>query len=124
LKHAEFQRILTQSWSQPNHITDKAKNITAKLKVLRKRLKEWQASMTNLKTLISNVRLVILFLEVLEDYIDLSLAEWNFRKILENHLLNLLEKQNVYWKQRGDIKWVQLRDAGKHFFHANATLRH
>ena len=121
---AEFQSILTQSWSQPNHITDKAKNITAKLKVLRKRLKEWQASMTKLKTLISNVRLVILFLEVLEDYIDLSLAEWNFRKILENHLLNLLEKQNVYWKQRGDIKWVQLRDAVTHFFHANATLRH
>ncbi|XP_066391692.1 uncharacterized protein [Miscanthus floridulus] len=120
----EFQSILTQSWSQPNHITDKAKNITAKLKVLRKRLKEWQASMTNLKTLISNVRIVILFLEVLEDYIDLSLAEWNFRKILENHLLNLLEKQNVYWKQRGNIKWVQLRDAGTHFFHANATLRH
>jgi len=104
---SEFQSILTQSWSQPNHITDKAKNITAKLKVLRKRLKEWQASMTNLKTLISNVRLVILFLEVLEDYIDLSLAEWHFRKILENHLLNLLEKQNVYWKQRGNIKWVQ-----------------
>ena len=80
--------------------------------------------MTKLKTLISNVRLVILFLKVLEDYIDLSLAEWNFREILENHLLNLLEKQNVYWKQRGDIKWVQLRDAVTHFFHANATLRH
>lgn len=124
LKYAEFQNILAQSWNQANQINDKAKNITAKLKTLRKRLKDWQATMTNLKTLITNVRLVILFLEVLEDYRDLSLVEWNFREILENHLLNLLEKQKAYWKQRGNIKWVQLGDVGTHFFHANATLRH
>lgn len=43
---------------------DSAKNITAKLKILKRKLKEWQASMINLKTLISNARLVILLLEV------------------------------------------------------------
>jgi hypothetical protein len=30
----------------------------------------------------------------------------------------------LYWKQRGSIKWAQLGDAGTHFFHANATIRH
>lgn len=73
LKQTEFQNILTHSWNQTNVHSDSAKNITTKLKILRKRLREWQASMTILKTLISNVRLIILFLEVLEDFRDLSL---------------------------------------------------
>jgi len=94
------------------------------MKNLRKRLRLWQASMTNLKTVIANVRLILLFLETINDHRDLSLAEWNFHRILQAHLLNLLEKQKIYWKQRGNIRWVQLGDAGTHFFHANATLKH
>lgn len=63
-------------------------------------------------------------LKFLENFRDLSLPEWNFREMLECHLLNLLDKQKIYWKQRGNIKWVQLGDAGTHFFHASATVRH
>jgi hypothetical protein len=74
-KHAEFQEILNSSWSQSGNASDSAKNITAKFEILRKRPREWQASMTGLKTQINNVRLVILFLEVLEDFRDLSLIE-------------------------------------------------
>ena len=55
---------------------------------------------------------------------DLSLQEWNFYKLLQDHLHTLLERQRLYWKQRGSIKWAQLGDAGTHFFHANATIRH
>lgn len=80
--------------------------------------------MTGLRTQINNVRLVILFLEVLEDFRDLSLIEWNFKELLEDHLLNLLDKQKLYWKQRGNIKWATLGDAGTHFFHASATVRY
>ena len=35
-----------------------------------------------------------------------------------------LEQQRTYWRQRGNIKWVTLGDAGTKFFHANATIRH
>jgi DNA-directed RNA polymerase specialized sigma subunit len=41
---------------------------------------------------------------IIEEYRDLSLEEWNFRKILQEHLENLLEKQ------RGIIKWACLGD--------------
>jgi len=64
------------------------------------------------------------FFEILAEYRDLSIPEWNFHRILEGYLLELLERQRVYWRQRGNVKWVQLGDAGTHFFHANATLRH
>lgn len=96
LKNANFPQVLNQSWGSNPDITDKAKLITAKLKNLRKDLKEWQRSMQNLKTLIANVRMLILFLEVITDFRDLSLAEWNFHKLLEAHLLQLLEKQRMY----------------------------
>jgi hypothetical protein len=52
--------------------------------------------MTSLKNLISNVRLILLFLEVWEEFRDLSLPEWNSKEILDNHLLRLLEKQKIY----------------------------
>ena len=96
LKHAEFQDILVSTWNQTVGFTNSAKNINAKLKALRKRLRGWQASMTNLKTLITNVRLIILFLEVPEEFRDISLPEWNFKEMLDNHLLKLLEKQKNY----------------------------
>jgi len=104
--------------------SDQAKLITAKMKNLRKGLRSWQAAQINLKTTtIANVRLVLLFFEVISDCRDLSLQEWNFYKILQDHLSNLLEKQRIYWKQRGTLRWAQLGDAPTHFFHANATLK-
>jgi hypothetical protein len=93
LKHQDYQNTLTQSWGNSPNIEDAAKRITAKLKFLRKNLREWQASMQNLKTVIANVRIIILFLEVIADHRDLSLAEWNFHKILENTSL-------ICWKNR------------------------
>lgn len=77
-------------------VTDKAKMISAKFKKLRKILREWQASMVNLRTLIANVRMLILFLENLAEHRDLGIHEWNFKKMLERHLLALLEKQRLY----------------------------
>jgi hypothetical protein len=100
------------------------KKISAKMKNLRKWLRQWQASFVNLKTVIANVRQILLFLEIITNFRDLSLPEWNFHKTLETHLLTLLERQRIYWKQRGNLKWVQLGDAGTHFFHANATIKY
>jgi hypothetical protein len=60
----------------------------------------------------------------MEEAKDLDLQEWNFRKLLQNHLNTLLEWQRIYWKQRGQIKWVTCVDARTKFFHANATIIH
>jgi hypothetical protein len=67
---------------------------------------------------------VILFLDTLEEFRDLALEEWNFRKILQEHLTNLLEQQRVYWMQRGTIKWATLGDENTKIFHSTASIRH
>jgi hypothetical protein len=54
----------------------------------------------------------------------LSLQEWNFRKVVQDHLMSLLEQQRIYWQQRGRIKSASLGDESTKFFHANATIRH
>jgi hypothetical protein len=55
-------------------------------------------------------------LDLIEEFRDLSLEEWNFRVILKKELLSLVEQQKTYWKQRGAIKWVKFGDASTHFF--------
>jgi hypothetical protein len=124
LENPDFQNILAQSWNSGPTLPDSAMNLNAKFKRLRRILRQWKASMCSLKQTILNIRMIIFFMEVLGDFRDLSLMEWNFKAILENKLLDILEKQKMYWKQRGNIKWVQLGDANTQFFHANASVRY
>jgi hypothetical protein len=51
------------------------------------------------------------------------LEEWNFREILNSHLIQLLNQQKIYWTQRGARKWVKFGDECTAFFHANASIR-
>lgn len=124
LEHPLFLFVVQQHWVASSHITDAAKVLTAKLKNLRHALKIWKSSLSNLKSTIANVKVVLNFLQVIEEYRDLTVPEWNFRVILESKLQNLLKQQKIYWKQRGQIKWVTLGDAGTKFFHANATMKY
>lgn len=88
-------------------MTDKAKIISAKFKNLRRVLKAWHSTLSCLKTSIGNVKMVLSFLEILEECRDLS----------------LLKQQRIYWKHRGTIKWVKFGDEDTKFFHANATIK-
>ena len=123
LKNEQFLPLIQHGWSTPVIQSDKAKILTAKFKKLRQVLRDWQASQINLGTIIQNVKRIIQLLEVMRDYRDLSLQEWNFLGLLNDRLNELLLLQKTYYKQRGAIKWAKLGDAGTYFFHANASLR-
>ena len=73
---------------------------------------------------IANVKLILTFVSLLEEFRDLTVEEWNFRTLIEEKLLLLLKQQRIYWKQRGTIKWATKGDAGTKFFHAHATIKH
>jgi hypothetical protein len=116
--------IVQQGWHAPSHISDAAKIVTAKFKNLRKSLKDWSKQLSKLKSAIANAKLVLSLLLYMEEFRDLSILEWNFKRLLEQKLTSLLHQQHIYWKQRGSIKWVTLGDASTKFFHANATIRY
>jgi hypothetical protein len=67
---------------------------------------------------------IIELLDITEEFRPLFLEESNLRDILKSHLLKLLHNQNVYWKQRGKIKWVKLGNENTKFFHTKATINY
>ena len=70
---------------------DMAKLITEKFKNVRRVIRAWQSHLSSLKANISNVKLIITFMGLLEEFRDLTLEEWNFRKILDEKLISLLQ---------------------------------
>lgn len=124
LMREDFNEVLTNNQIASLAISDKAKILTNKCKNLRSALKAWSSNFSILKVVINNISLTIQLLDLMEEFRDLSLDEWNFRLILRDKLLSLLEQQRIYWKHRGAIKWATLGDARTKFFHANATIRH
>lgn len=72
---------------------------------------------------ISNVKLTMYFLEVLEKFIDMSLSKSNFKERQNDKLLALLKLYKAYWKHREINEWVKLGYEGTNFF-ANAIIKH
>lgn len=104
LEHEQFPAILQHGWSLPTHHLDKAKNLGAKFKNLRRVLKARKKLLPSLEKTITSCKEAILFLDKLEEFRDLSLQEWNARDLLLNHIQSLLGQQRTYRKQRGTTK--------------------
>jgi hypothetical protein len=97
-EHDDFLNVVSEGCKTDRPVQDIANGITAKFKNLRGSIKQWQKNLSSLKQVIDNVKMVMGFLEFIEDYRDLSLEEWNFKDILIQHLLTLLKLERIYWK--------------------------
>lgn len=104
MEHENFLQVVSHGWSLPTFQTDAEKNLMAKFKNLRRVLKTWQKHISSLSANIENVKLTLSLMEFLEEHRDLSLEEWNFKKLLSDKMVFLLHQQKIYWKQRGTIK--------------------
>jgi hypothetical protein len=78
----DFQDTFKQAWSIPQFKPDLALNLTAKFKATRKHLKDWQKGLPKLAKTFENTKLVILFIDIIEETRDLEIQEWNFRALL------------------------------------------
>jgi hypothetical protein len=124
MNHEEFMQILQHGLFVPVPHSDKARKLMGKFKNLRRVLRLWHSKLSNLAATITSNKLVLQFLDILEEFRDLSLEEWNFRALVQENLKKLLENQRIYWMQRDRIKCVTLGDENTKFIHANATVRH
>ena len=124
LQHPQFKEVVKNIWEQQVSETDSAKSISAKFKRLRKGLKIWSKSCSNLKLSIYNCTEVILMYDHIEEWRQLSVEEHNSRFILIKHLESLLHMQKIYWKQRATIRNIKFGEANTKFFQAKATIKH
>jgi hypothetical protein len=124
LEYESFMNILQSTWLGLPSLSDKAKNLTTKFKIARKVLKDWQRSLPKIDKTVRDIKLLIEFIDNIEEHRDLSIEEWNFRDIMQIKVAELLNIQKIYWKQRASIKWITDGDICSRFFHAHATVKH
>jgi len=124
LKHDDFKDVVRKVWVSTVRGSDIAKTITAKFKVLRRDIKIWAKFVSCLKQQIAELNECIFSPRFIEEFRFLSSFEWNCRHLLKETLLNLLQHQQIYWKQRGKIKGVKFGDENTNFFHTKATTNH
>jgi hypothetical protein len=124
LEFKGFGSVFQNIWLSQTTLADKAMNLMAKFKATRMALKDWQRSLPSLDKTIGDIKLLIEFLENIEEHRDLSLEEWNFRELMQIKVADLLHIQNIYWKQRASIKWITSGDICSRFFHAHAMIKH
>ncbi|XP_073363138.1 uncharacterized protein [Aegilops tauschii subsp. strangulata] len=98
LQHSDFMDVVAIAWNIPVGHSDYAKSINAKLKNLRRALKQWARTISCLKRKIENLNEVIFFFDLVEEFRNLSDSEWNCRNLLKEELLILLKNQKIYWK--------------------------
>lgn len=96
MQQEDFLNQVQIGWFSANQHHDAAKDITAKFKSLRKTLKDWSHTLSNLKGNIERVKLTLDFIKLLEEFRYLSLVEWNFKTTLEDKLIVLLKQQRSY----------------------------
>ena len=96
MSYDSFMPLVANCWNGFFPQQDVAKVLATKFKSLRNALRNWQSQISSLKINIENVKLVISFLDSIEEWRDLTLQEWNFRDILNLKLTNLLHQQMDY----------------------------
>lgn len=103
---------------------DSAKIFAAKFKRLKKGLKLWARTLSDLKKTINDKNFMILYYDTIEEFRDLTLVELNGRNILKEHLAKTLEYQRIYWKQRATIRQIKVGEANTKKIQAKATIKH
>jgi hypothetical protein len=93
LEYESFMNILQSTWLGLPSLSDKAKNLTTKFKIARKVLKDWQRSLPKIDKTVRDIKLLIEFIDNIEEHRDLSIEEWNFRDIMQIKVAELLNIQ-------------------------------
>jgi hypothetical protein len=124
LEFEGFMNVFQNTWLSQTNLPDKAMNLMAKFKIIRKSLKDWQRSLPKIDKIVGDIKLLIEFIDIIEEHRDLSIEEWNFRDLMQIKVAELLHMQKIYWKQRTSIKWITSGDICSSFFHVHATIKH
>jgi hypothetical protein len=98
LQHPGFFELVQSVWNTEVRENSIASRLAAKFKFLRKVLKRWGKTLSELNNTIRNCNETIAILDVLEERRQLFRQEFTFRNILKRHLMMLLERKRIFWR--------------------------
>lgn len=88
--------MVQEAWNQLTRHQDLVKMLMSKLRRTRTALKIWHESLPNIASIIENTKLVIQFLDHVEETRELIIQERNFRDILLCKMQDLFNLQKIY----------------------------
>ena len=118
-KHEECEKVIADVWRGTESPGTPTFQLVEKLKLCRKELIDWsKASFGNIKIKLEELE------ETLKQLESNNQGQHSAQiKILKMEVNELLEKKEVYWKQRARIAWLKEGDRNTKFFHSKATQR-
>ena len=118
-KHEECEKVIVDVWQGSDSLGTPMFQLVEKLKLCRRELIGWsRASFGNIKVKLEELeeRLKQLESNNQGQHVDQI-------KALKMEVNELLEKEEVYWKQRARVAWLKEGDRNTKFFHSKATQR-
>lgn len=121
LQHKSFNEIISSWW---NIYGWAAYRFLQKLKFIKQNLKKWNkdvfGSLTQQKTALSQQ---IERLDIEESALGLSKEDLRLRNKLKEELLDIVYKEEISWKQKSRLHWLEHGDANTSFFHKVSDRR-
>jgi exonuclease III len=118
-KEEQCRGVIGKAWSEDTREGSRMFKVTEKLKKCRVSLIAW--SQERFGSLAASIKLKR---EQLQHETNLSISGLSSRLVeLQTELNGLLEKEEIFWRQRSRISWMSEGDKNTKFFHASCTQR-
>lgn len=115
--------LVESNWNTKIRASNAATRLAAKFKTPRRVLKKWRKSISKINNLILQCNEVLSVLDKLEEIRTLYTQENNFRKILNKHMLHLLQCRKEYLSERYIVRWTKFGIKSTKFLDAAVTER-
>jgi hypothetical protein len=124
LSHPDFKKIVDNIWSKPCKAKSALDKIQQKLELCKQYLKGWDWNRKGHKNKRkAQIQVDLGNLEKLEEQYGLNTYQLELKMSLLGENLDMIIKEETYWKQRSHEKWLLKGDGNNEFFHRIASGR-
>lgn len=103
--------VTKRSWVDPTGVINATNNFSRKLRRLRKTLKKWEReSFGSVRIKKEKINKQIVELEMKAELEQLSLEEWDLLRDRRKELSEILNQEEIMWRQRVRLTWLKEGD--------------
>jgi hypothetical protein len=122
IKEEDFLARVGRIWQQNIRARNSLDRVQKKLKAVKNSLKVWGHNLRGRdKKRKSDISLLLAELEMKEEFSKLSASDIQQKAALQQEMLDILDKEECFWRQRARDNWLLKGDSNTTFFHRMAN---